>query len=112
MANRSSQHGGYISEGAISSGTLRTQDLLRTFADEYERVLPFNGKRLANEARDMATLLETAYRNPHRVDEADEMLSDLIDALNDIAMREGLYFGAHEGDGACFGYWEPEEVWA
>lgn len=43
-------------------------------------------------------------------EKADYVLSDVMDQLDDIASREGMTFGAHEGDGADFGYWKlPEE---
>ena len=100
MPNKSSPHGGFISEGTIIHGTLRTQDLLLAFADELNRVLPFNGNSLANDAR---RAVDTQDQ------EADEILLDLFDQLDSIAQREGLYFGAHPGDGSDFGYWRSDE---
>src|SRR5947209_697852 len=110
MANKSSPHGGFFNVGTVSHGTLRTQDLLRAFADEYERLLPFNGARLANEAREIAEAVENYPDNgPH--DEAADVLAELEDALGEIAAREGdYYFGAIEGDGADFGFWATESV--
>jgi hypothetical protein len=40
----------------------------------------------------------------------DWLLSDLFDALNDIA-PDGCYFGAHPGNGSDYGFWEVEEDW-
>jgi hypothetical protein len=98
MPNKSSPHGGFISEGTISHGTLRTEDLLARFADEYERVLPFSGFSLAYDARNITS-----------DEEASEVLTELFDALDAIASREGMYFGAHPGDGSDFGYWRTED---
>ncbi len=110
MANKSSPHGGFISEGTVSHGTLRTQDLLRSFADEYQRVLPFNGYSIAYDARETADIVDrpTAYQPQGFACLAYEVLFNLIDALDEIARREGLIFGAHEGDGSDFGYWSIE----
>jgi hypothetical protein len=41
-------------------------------------------------------------------DTAQEIINDMMDALNDIA-PDGYYFGAHPGDGSDFGFWECEE---
>ena len=37
-------------------------------------------------------------------DECHEVTSDLFSALDDLA-PDGVYFGAHPGDGADFGFW-------
>jgi hypothetical protein len=109
MANKSSEHGGFICEGTISHGTLRTQDLLRAFANEYERILPFNGRDLASEARQNADILDMPNQDTPRNNEiAHDVLNDLFDALDTVAHREGMYFGAHEGDGSDFGFWMLE----
>ena len=108
MSNKSSPHGGFINEGTVSHGTLRTQDLLRSFADELLRVLPFNGAPLASEARQNADILDMNAATSRDHDIAGDVMVDLIDQLNTIAAREGFYFGAHEGDGSDFGYWKAD----
>ncbi len=115
MTNKSSPHGGFISEGTVSHGTLRTQDLLRSFADELSRVMPFNGSNLASEARQNAEILDmvksdgsdVATDKDHAI--ASDVLNDLFEQLDTIAHREGFYFGAHPGDGSDFGYWTSED---
>ena len=106
MSNKSSPHGGFISEGTVSHGTLRTQDLLRAFADEYERVLPFNSLARVMEARQIADAIDSNHENDNEY--ASAAVTELHDALNEIASREGLYFGNTEGDGSDFGYWAVE----
>lgn len=106
MTNKSSPHGGYICEGSVSTGTLRTEDLLRRFASELERVFPFGGRSLVIEAREAAA---NYPRGNEMQEHAEWVLSEVIAQLDDIAGREGLTFGAHEGDGADFGYWKAED---
>jgi hypothetical protein len=108
MPNQSSPHGGFISEGTVSHGTLRTQDLLRSFADELNRVLPFNGSVRAEEAREYAIILDSITVTDTDIEAAQYALEDMFDQLNTIANREGFYFGAHPGDGSDFGYWALE----
>ncbi len=105
MPNKSSPHGGFISEGTIIHGTLRTQDLLRAFADEIDRVLPFNSFSVVYDAR------RAAAERDADIDDgmAEEVLADCFDQLDSIAAREGMYFGAHPGDGSDFGYWKHEQ---
>lgn len=109
MPNKSSPHGGFICEGSVSTGTLRTPDLLRRFADELERVLPFNSREVVADARNCASEIDADPGHPGNNDCGVEIVSELIDQLNTIAGREGMYFGAHEGDGADFGYWKAED---
>lgn len=106
MSNKSSPHGGFISERTVSHGTLRTPDLLRAFAAEYERVLPFNSREAVTDARNCANEIDDDPGHPGNNQTGSEIVSELIDALNECAAREGFYFGAHEGDGSDFGYWK------
>jgi hypothetical protein len=109
MPNKSSPHGGYFVLGTISHGTLRPQDLLRTFAAELNRLMPFNQFAMTEEARGFADILDGEPTNKDW-QVAGEMLIDLEDELSTIAAREGnYYFGTTEGDGSDFGFWEYEE---
>src|SRR5438045_6239700 len=106
MPNKSSPHGGYICAGTVSHGTLRTQDLLRAFADEYERLVPFNSLALVHEARGAADLIDHDDATADDCEAGSEIVNELADALDDIAHREGdYYFGTTEGDGSDFGFW-------
>ena len=109
MANKSSPHGAAIVEGSVSTGTLRQQDLLRSFADTLIHHLPFNGARLANEARECADAIDANPDGKVASLSADDIISDLVNELNTIAAREGFYFGNLEGDGADFGFWRNED---
>lgn len=85
----------------ISEGTLRNEDLIPRFADELERRAPplRSYSELIAEARAL-----TDYNS----DDANEIIMALHYALDDVA-PEGMYFGTHEGDGACFGFWGAGE---
>lgn len=108
MPNKSSPHGAAICEGTVSHGTLRTQDLLRTFASELERYMPFNGAKLASEAREAADAIDANPDGQVADMTGADILSELIEQLDTIAGREGFYFGTLEGDGADFGFWRIE----
>lgn len=109
MPNKSSPHGGNFVTGTISHGTLRPQELLRNFAAELNRLMPFNSVSLVVKAHDNADHLDGEPTNQDYAD-ACEVLTELEDELNAIAAREGnYYFGNTEGDGSDFGFWENEE---
>ena len=72
--------------GSISTGTLRTEDLLDTFGTLLEHW----GKPIADE-----------YGTP------EERLSVMMDVLTEYS-PPFVYFGAHPGDGSDFGFWKFE----
>lgn len=82
----------------VSEGTLRDDDLVAAFVPVLRALNP------------KSWLFKRAEYLARRADETEEdtRANDLIDAINDVA-PEGYTFGAHEGDGACFGFWETEE---
>lgn len=106
---------GHFAIGSVSTGTLRVQDLLRAFADAYEAINPFNGRRMACEAREMAQAIdrqEAADEPFPAYDTASEMVEDLSFEINYVLSQgrySNVYFGTLEGDGADFGFWEVEE---
>ncbi len=81
--------------GSISSGTLRSKDLLPAFAGELE---------LLDAAGRYTGLVAESRSVDADSDEAREVLGDLEQALGELAPPY-CYFGAHRGDGADFGYW-------
>ena len=107
-----------IALGTVIHGTLRSEDLLPAFLFALED----SGSPKA--ARFNAELIELGFGYsqcgvagmgnreewPEGFDDdaAQEIIADMMDALNDIA-PDGYYFGAHPGDGSDFGFWECEE---
>ncbi len=85
--------------GSISWGTLRSKDLVRSFTSEYERL----GGRPSNIRRFDNVIIGNNLSASHD-EELTWALEDLFELLNEMA-PEGSYFGAHEGDGADFGFW-------
>lgn len=96
----------YASFGDVSTGTLRNEDLLPTFADELAYQLGRQQRRFKRAQhraliRAAATLIRT---EDFDMEDASECVNDLQDALNEFAPPYG-YFGTAEGDGASFGFY-------
>lgn len=99
----------------VSCGSLRTSDLIDNFAAAlnmvtYNKASP-QVERLISESR---TWLHSTARHDDRASVRQEsaeygesLVSDLSDALNEFAPA-GHAFGAHGGDGACFGFWQVD----
>lgn len=85
-----------IEEGTVVSATLRPEDLVPAFLEEMERL-----------GLDTAGYRERASGLDFETEEALFLLDELFDALNRAA-PEGLYFGAHIGDGSDFGWWRED----
>ena len=98
---------GLITEGSVSCATLKVDDLLGAFADELERVGTDDDIALCIEARLFVELWEEGLTDEGR-ELSEEWLESLADRLGELA-PEGLCFGAHEGDGADFGWWPVED---
>ena len=95
-----------VSIGSVSSGTLRHEDLIPAFldclgdlGDEGETS---NGDNIA----DMLVEIESrsGFKGYYESDESEYDLESLFYSLNDFAPPY-CYFGAHQGDGADFGFW-------
>lgn len=99
--------------GSVSSGTLRTEDLLEAFTDElqatYERTgekVPPADKKLIKEARAILNRMDDdEFANEEDADAAEYLVNEeLVDALESLAPSY-IYFGGHEGDPADIGWW-------
>lgn len=89
--------------GSVSSGTMLPEDLLSAFTSELEWIGDESNAELIAEAN---ALLETEEdnRGPGWEDDTTAIVDELFDALNEHAPAY-CYFGAHEGDGADYGFW-------
>ena len=99
----------------VSEGTLRPEDLLPAFRDEldtrWKMIDP--ATNMCNDLLQVSRVLSQAdhliMAQNFESDSTSMVLNDLQTALTFLA-PEGTYFGAHEGDGACFGYWEISDI--
>ena len=89
--------------GSISSGTLRTEDLLLAFAAE----LGWQGAGYLE--ADDAKLYDAALEIDPDSEDAGYLLQELTERLESAAPIY-TYFGTLEGDGAHFGYWLDHEA--
>ena len=107
--------------GSISQGTLRDEDLLPRFVDAIDEIL---NDRITDTRRDSPEEVaevgrihdflgdwerRSASEDYWDGEEVGWDLDKVFDILDTLA-PDGFYFGAHEGDGADFGFWPlPEE---
>lgn len=109
----------YADFGSISSGTMRTEDLLQAFSEELDFQLsrqPRSFKRapyrkLIWEANQCLRRLNgdgTHAQQQEAEEYASEIVCELMDSLGDFAPPLA-YFGAHPGDGADYGFWISED---
>jgi hypothetical protein len=106
----SRKHNCEYPSGSVSTGTMVTEDLIPTFADELQYRLKHSST--SRGLRKMHYELLTVVREWKKQDIAfrrDEefLLEQLFDAL-DCYAGPYFYFGAHPGDGADYGYWLSE----
>jgi hypothetical protein len=92
----------------ISNGTLRTQDLIPAYLRALRELAPAAYQQIAVPGCGFSAFPSYAQEDSDsdwwHSDDAYSLLESLSDALSENA-PEGFYFGAHEGDGACFGFW-------
>jgi hypothetical protein len=104
--------------GSISSGTLRTPDLLNSFADTLEGLVLINGdflclpenRAMRDRLNDLIGEVSDCFDDSGeevaegKEDDAAWLVESLGDALNEFA-PPFCSFGSHEGDGSDFGFW-------
>ena len=86
--------------GSVSTGTLRMEDLLETFAATLNSLDKANP--LIGEALDLLALEDWTEEQSEK---ASEIVNELSDALN-ATCPMGVYFCTLEDDGADFGFWQ------
>ena len=94
-----------VADQTVIHGTLRPEDLVEAFTDEYERL----GGRPSNVELFRSHLARQNFGPSETKEEALSYdLEDLFELLNELA-PEGTSFGSHPGDGSDFGFWTHEE---
>jgi len=89
--------------GSISTGNLRTEDLLRAFVSTLDSLSP-RGSHWSG-LGDAYQILEQGTDDESEIT---ELLSDIEHELNNLC-PPFVYFGAHPGDGADYGFWPDTE---
>ena len=92
--------------GTVSHGTMRPADLIPTFLDALDAISPGDCEAILEDR--LPGLPESGTDQYWESMEADALLSDLFEALNEHAPPL-CYFGALEGDGADYGFWICED---
>lgn len=89
----------------VSCDTLRPEDLLVKFWSAAEQI----SADLTDLLPDLQRLVgEDSSESDWNDEQAGWALESLTDRLQDAAPT-GFYFGASEGDGACFGFWLSDD---
>lgn len=107
--------------GPVSSGTLRPEDLIGPFMDLLDDVLNWRATSGLDSPQDTDEVahghevlgnVECLMSATGYFDDAEGVLWDLELITNalDILAPPYTYFGSHEGDSACFGYWPAWEA--
>jgi len=98
----------------VSTDTLRLEDLLPKYWQTAEQLAQLADRPALINPGTLVSLERLVGEDSRESDWNDEdacqLLADLTDTLQDVAPC-GFYFGASEGDGACFGFWLGED-WA
>lgn len=93
----------------ISSGTAKAEDLITRIinfiADRNEAL----ATEITNEWVDVIKGMLNVDDEHRDYEQEVEFLSHLFDVMDAIAPKNCM-FGGHEGDPACYGFWEFEEV--
>ena len=101
----------------LSSATMRSEDLIPTFIDFLETVA--DQCEITDEVEELKVEVDKlefeenpsygTYYTDESQEDASWILNESIwDMLNQIA-PDFTYFGAHPGDGACYGFWTDDE---
>lgn len=111
----------YEHAGTVIYGTMRPEDLIPAFMDQISLMIehghptiePKDGQEAVQAVGAIHAglgAIERAAEHPEYFESEDASwdLETLFDILNSLA-PEGYYFGAHEGDGSDYGFWEVGE---
>lgn len=104
--------------GTVSHATMRSEDLIPRFIETLDALKEEESlSRWPNVDRwtridDTCAAIEQRLANGesyHASEESSWDIESLFDLLEEYA-PDGCYFGAHEGDGSDYGFWECEDT--
>jgi pantothenate synthetase len=106
--------------GTLIEGTVKPEDLIPRFLEALGQYAPHRAEVLRSiypatiqtiesgePPEHLSHMHEGAWEKRHTT-AVNMLLYDLFEALNEVA-PEGVYFGAHDADGADYGFWPAEE---
>lgn len=105
----------YAPLGSVSHSTMRTENLLASFADTLEEQVQRNADLWCSakgrlQRDEYMTIVGKARKLDPESEDADFLLNEvLFDALQRFAPPYA-YFGSSEGDGSDYGYWLTSEI--
>jgi len=102
-----------IELGSVSEGTMREEDLIPTFLDVLAELAPDKTRELIaaeleNDDSALSGTPDDYGLADNELDGYGYFLETLFDALEELS-PDGIYFGAHDGDGADYGFWIADE---
>lgn len=96
----------------ISSGTLRSQDLIPAMLDALRELAPAAYQQVVSPGCGFSAFPSYAAEDDASEwwgsDDCDALGEALFDALSEHA-PEGFYYGSNEGDGASVGFWPASD---
>jgi len=92
----------YAPVGSVSSGTMRPEDLIPTFLDTLRDLDSAQADAFEDGWGDVINAV--CDEDGEGSEDDSECVNALFDALGEFAPPY-CYFGAHEGDGADYGFW-------
>lgn len=99
-------------QGTVIRATMRPQDLIPCFLTELRSYDVKAAEKIAADVPHAQIMTDAVTLDDDHPwwhsEEASEILIELFDALNEHA-PEGMYFGAHPGDGSDYGWWGIDE---
>jgi hypothetical protein len=93
-----------IQLGSVSTGTLRREDLLNALSSEIKYLEIPDTEKILSEAN---KITEAHMWTVRITENATFILEEMFEKLDDYAPPH-VRFGAHEGDGADFGWWTTD----
>lgn len=91
--------------GTVSHATMRSEDIGPAFLSKLEELNPDAARKFK---RDYRNAVRRDFREGKDPEDTGFAIEALFEALNAEA-PEGVYFGANEGDGSDYGFWEVLE---
>jgi hypothetical protein len=95
-----------LSEGSVSEGTLRKQDLIPTLLDLLEVIHPIAHRYLIADNPIPEDAIDNDEHSFWESEEAQDLLDEVTEVLDTTPEKpDNLFFGSHPDDPASLGFW-------